>query len=282
MFNKIFQFCSFFCIFLFLNLTNIKAKEYSILNPLPKDKMRSMTTARPSKSDYSYTIDSGHFQIETSFYSFDKTKTTDSKTTNKSLLNSTALRIGLTQSLEAEIIATPIIWRKQQDHLNQTSDNVKGFSDTTLRLKYNFFGNDSGNFSIAAIPFIKIPTNSNNLSNDHHEGGISLPMELALENGYSLTYNPQTLILKNSETQNYKAVFVNIIAIGKSLTNELSGFVEYYHSQIAENNNYFQQTLDFGLVYSLSENITIDSAINFGLSNHSADIEMLLGGAYRF
>ena len=83
MFNKIFQFCSFFCIFLFLNLTNIKAKEYSILNPLPKDKMRSMTTARPSKSDYSYTIDSGHFQIETSFYSFDKTKTTDSKTTNK-------------------------------------------------------------------------------------------------------------------------------------------------------------------------------------------------------
>ena len=282
MFNKIFQFCSFFCIFLFLNLTNIKAKEYSILNPLPKDKMRSMTTARPSKSDYSYTIDSGHFQIETSFYSFDKTKTTDSKTTNKSLLNSTALRIGLTQSLEAEIIATPIIWRKQQDHLNQTSDNVKGFSDTTLRLKYNFFGNDSGNFSIAAIPFIKIPTNSNNLSNDHHEGGISLPMELALENGYSLTYNPQTLILKNSETQNYKAVFVNIIAIGKSLTNELSGFVEYYHSQIAENNNYFQQTLDFGLVYSLSENITIDSAINFGLSNHSADIEMLFGGAYRF
>jgi len=279
---KPFYLCLTFSTCLLLNLANVKAENYSIFNPVPKNKMRNISTARPSKSDYSYTIDSGHFQIETSFYAFDKTKITDSKTTNKSIFNLTALRIGITQSLEAEIITTPIIWRKRQDHLSQTTENQKGFGDTTLRLKYNLLGNDSGSFSIAAIPFLKIPTNSDNLSNDHHEGGISIPMDLALKNGYSLTYNPQVLILKNSETQNYKSVFVNIIAVGKSLTNDLSGFVEYYHSQIVENNNHFQQTLDFGLVYTLSKNITLDSSINFGLSNHSADLEIAFGGAYRF
>jgi len=241
-----------------------------------------MSTARPSKSDNSYTIDSGRIQIETSLYSFDKTKTTDSRTTNQSFLNSTALRIGITQSSEFEIITTPIIWRKQKDLQSGSTQSSNGFVDTTLRLKYNFIGNDSGNFSIAAIPFFKIPTNSNNLANNYNEGGISIPMELALKNGYSLTYNPQTLILKRSDTLNYKPVFVNIFVIGKSFNNNLSGYIEYYHSQIPENSKHFQQTLDFGVVYALTKNITIDGAMNFGLSNDSSDLEMMFGGAYRF
>jgi len=282
MIYKILQLCLFCAIWILLNSHSAIASKYSIFNPVPKDKMRNMSTARPSKSDNSYTIDSGRIQIETSLYSFDKTKTTDSRTTNQSFLNSTALRIGITQSSEFEIITTPIIWRKQKDLQSGSTQSSNGFVDTTLRLKYNFIGNDSGNFSIAAIPFFKIPTNSNNLANNYNEGGISIPMELALKNGYSLTYNPQTLILKRSDTLNYKPVFVNIFVIGKSFNNNLSGYIEYYHSQIPENSKHFQQTLDFGVVYALTKNITIDGAMNFGLSNDSSDLEMMFGGAYRF
>lgn len=272
----------FFFLFILAGSKNVFAKEYSIFSPIPKEKMRPMSTARPSKSDYSYTIDSGHIQIETSLYSFDKTKTTSSRTTNHSLLNSTAFRIGLSQSTEAELITTPIIWRKEKALQNNATTHKNGFSDTTIRLKHNFLGNDSGNFSIAAIPFFKIPTNSNNLSNNYNEGGISIPIDIPLEHGYSLTYNPQALHLKRSDNLKYKTVFTNIFVISKSLTDKFSTYVEYYHSQVPESSTRFQQTLDFGVVYQLSKNLTIDGAINFGLSNNSTDLELLFGGAYRF
>lgn len=241
-----------------------------------------MSTARPSKSDYSYTIDSGHIQIETSLYSFNRTKTSQSQITNHSALNATALRIGLTQMSEIEMITSPIIWRAEKDHQTNTRNHKNGMGDTTLRFKYNLIGNDSGRLSIAAIPFFKIPTNSNNLANNNNEWGISIPIDFALKNGYSLNYNPQALRVKRSDTLNYKTVFANIFSISKTITDQLSTYVEYYHSQLPEVSNQFQQTLDFGAVYQLSNNITIDGAINVGLSDQSADVEMLFGGAYRF
>jgi hypothetical protein len=273
-------FAFFICVL--LTFTNANAEKYSLLNPVPKNKAREMTTERPTKSDSSHTIDSGHLQIETSLYAYDKTKNADSRTTHSSILNSTTFRLGITQNTELQIMTSPIIWQKKINYQNSSIQNKNGFGDTTLRFKYNFVGNDSGKFSIAAIPFIKIPTNSHNLFNNDTEGGISIPMDLILDNGFSFNYTIQNLILRRSDVSRYSSVFANMFVLGKSFNDKFSGYFEYYAEQLPEDTRYAKQTLDFALLYAISKNVMLDSAVNFGLSNRSPDLEIIFGGSYRF
>ena len=39
--------------------------QYTLFNPTPKEQMRPFNTDRPTKSNVPYTVDAGHFQIET-------------------------------------------------------------------------------------------------------------------------------------------------------------------------------------------------------------------------
>src|SRR5690349_12131277 len=38
--------------------------QYHLFNPTPRDLMREMSADRPDKTESAYTVDSGHFQIE--------------------------------------------------------------------------------------------------------------------------------------------------------------------------------------------------------------------------
>ena len=46
-----------------------KAK-YHLLNPTPREQMREMSTDRPDKTESPYTVDAGHFQIESDLFAY--------------------------------------------------------------------------------------------------------------------------------------------------------------------------------------------------------------------
>ena len=39
--------------------------DYTLFNPTPRDRLREMSTDRPDKTESPFTVDAGHFQIET-------------------------------------------------------------------------------------------------------------------------------------------------------------------------------------------------------------------------
>ena len=43
---------------------------YHFFNPTPRELMREMSTDRPDLTESAYTVDAGHFQIETDLVSF--------------------------------------------------------------------------------------------------------------------------------------------------------------------------------------------------------------------
>ncbi len=45
-----------------------------------------------------------------------------------------------------------------------------------LRLKYNIIGNDGSDFGLAALGFVKMPTNQDSLGNDDVEGRVEFPL----------------------------------------------------------------------------------------------------------
>jgi outer membrane putative beta-barrel porin/alpha-amylase len=62
-----------------------------------------------------------------------------------------------------------------------------GFSDTTVRLKINFLGNDSGKLVIGLLSSLKIPTNTGHTGNHVWEPGFELPVSYSLPWGFAIT-----------------------------------------------------------------------------------------------
>ena len=268
-----------------------KASEYHLFNPVPDNKLRSMSTERPSKSDSVNTVDAGHFQIETSFISYTKNKDCDqdncSKTTSSSAFDTTNIRLGLTQNSDLQIIVNPYFNKRIET--TGTLDELDGFGDTLMRFKYSFSGNEGEKFGLALIPFVKIPTNQNHLGNNDVEGGIGLPFVVNFNDGWSLGGMAQLQLFKDQNTTDsyrtsYYSAYANAIYLSKSFNDKFSGYAEYYtfKADVPAAQDWWQNTADFGLIYSVNNNWKIDVGANVGLTNAADDLNAFIGTAYRF
>src|SRR5687768_14233073 len=70
--------------------------QYTIWNPTPRELMREMSTDRPDKTESAYTVDAGHFQIETDVlgYSEDRHSGSNERVKGWSFFNAN-LKVGL-------------------------------------------------------------------------------------------------------------------------------------------------------------------------------------------
>ncbi len=196
------RYLAIFCAIFLANNSSF-AKEYSLFNPTPDDKLRPMVTERPTNSDGANTIDPGRFQIETSLISNSRNKDCNqgncTKTSTTSFADSTNIRLGLTQNSEIQIIATPYSYKRQQA-ANSEIDERDGFNDVTIRGKYSFLGNEGEKFGLAIIPFIKLPTNKNDLGNNDIEGGLGIPFSINFDDGFSIGGMTQFNFLKDQNS----------------------------------------------------------------------------------
>lgn len=280
------------CVFSVLFCQIVKAQDYHLFNPTPDKKLRTMSTERPSKSDGVNTIDPGRFQIETSFVSYTGNKDCDhgscTKSTTASAFDTTNLRLGLTQNSDLQIIINPYV-NKRVAVTATEPDQIEGFGDTTLRLKYSFSGNNSEKFGLALIPFVKIPTNQNDIGNNDVEGGIGLPFVVNFSDGLSLGGMTQLQLFKDQNTTDsyrtsYYSAYANAIYLSKSFSNKLAGYAEYYtfKADLPASSSWWQNSADFGVIYSVNDNFKIDAGANVGVTNASDDLNVFVGTAYRF
>ena len=155
---------------------------YSISNPVPEDKLRDLSTDRPGKSHSSITVDVGHFQIESDFVNYTNDPNGQGGVATRSITyGAPILKYGVTNDLDLELglsfftdlrqsggnnaVATGAAGSSNAPPATQGPNvggmgatRARGFGDTFLGLKYNFFGNDGGDQSFAILPFVKIPT----------------------------------------------------------------------------------------------------------------------------
>jgi hypothetical protein len=68
-----------------------------------------------------------------------------------------SLKMGLFNSLDLQLVLEPYthIFEREDDYYRNTSS---GLGDTTVRVKYNLWGNDSGRTALAVVPFVTLPT----------------------------------------------------------------------------------------------------------------------------
>jgi len=261
----------------------VDKSQFHLFNPTPSQHLREMSTDRPDKTESPYTVDAGRFQFEMDLVSY----THDSERSGGARTEVDAwavapinLKVGLTHRMDLQLVLDT--YNNVRVRSGGFSETLRGYGDTTLRLKYNFWGNDGGDTAFAAMPYVKFPTSQDDLGNDHVEGGLILPLAVSLPKDFNLGLMTVVSALRDSDDRGHHAEFENTITVGHQIVGPLNGYVEFYSSVGTESGSDWIGTVDVGLTYALTDNVQFDAGVNFGVTRSAPDYNPFLGISWRF
>jgi hypothetical protein len=170
-----------------------------------------------------------------------------------------------------------------RDRATGVTETRNGFGDFVVQSKINLLGNDDGKIAFSLIPFVKFPTNTDGLGNDSIEGGLGLPLQIALPGGFGLGLETGINYVRNSVDSGYDSAFFNAIVVSHTLfSDKLSGYAEFYDVANTDSEGTNPAYIDAGLVYQILPNAEIDRGCNFGITAAAPDYQPFTGFSFRF
>jgi hypothetical protein len=248
---------------------------YWLFHPTPQSDMRELSTDRPDKTESPYTVDAGHFQIETdlAFVTSDKSDQ-GIRTTSTSFVASN-LKVGLTNNIDLQAIISPSI--SQRTETPSGTDRVYGRGDTLIRVKFNLIGNDSGDWALGVMPFVQLPSHTNELGSDRVEGGVILPVAIGLPGDWDLGTMAQFNWAKNSQDDQMHGEYVGTVTVGHEIWGDLAGYLEFFSQHSDESGAKWIATIDTGLTYGATPNVQLDMGVNVGVTDAADDLNPFVG-----
>jgi hypothetical protein len=254
-------------------------RAFTLFNPTPPALMREMSTDRPDTTESPYTVDAGHFQVELSCADYAYNGDRGVRTEIIGVLPSN-VKAGLLNNVDVQFVFTP--YERVETESGGATTTAEGFSDDTqIRLKINLWGNDEGDTAFALMPFVKFPTGSDGLTNDRVEGGLIVPLAIALPREFSLGLMAEVDFVYNEASGEYGVDFVHTATISHQLIGNLDGFVEYVGIAPRDTGGTYQAIGSGGVTYALTDNWILDCGGTVGLSDGADDFTVFAGTSFR-
>src|SRR5262245_55061893 len=235
--------------------------QYTLFRPTPRELMRPLSADRPDKTESAFTVDAGHFQIEADIlnYSYDRYNPAGSDTHVETVsIAPMNLKVGLCNNVDFQLVVETYTSVRVHDVATDAVQNNRGFGDLTPRLKWNIWGNDGGATALALMPFVKLPTNQDDLGNNSVEGGLIVPFAAQLPYDWGVGMTTAFGCNRDSGGSGHHAEFINTITLGHEIVNKLAGYVEFFSLVSAETGSDWVGTVDIGVTYALSDDIQLD------------------------
>ena len=250
-------------------------RRYSLARPVPAALLRVMSTDRPDVTESAYSLDAGHFQLETDLVRFGTRRFGPEASQEELGFNHVNLKLGLTERLDVQLVVESYTIQTERSERNTQR---AGFGDLTMRLKYNLWGNDGGRTALAVMPFVKLPT-GRATGNGAWEYGVVVPFALQLPGDWSFGSQLQTTLVRDEESLRSCLELAPTLTVGHDLYKTLGGFVEVAGRWDAREQAR-TLTLNGGPVWRVNPNLQMDLGINYPLS---ADTETtyFLGLSFR-
>ena len=190
------------------------------------------------------------------------------------------LRYGLTDSIDVHLIVEPYDLGRI-DASGGGRSTSRGFGDTTLRLKWNLWGNDTGPTAFALLPYVKIPTASREIGNDHVEGGLVSPIAWRFGDAGDLSAMVVFDIPRNQANDGYAPDIVHSVSYSHDLPGGLNGYVELAGFWSPSGDQDYRGYFDTGVTKALGPNSQIDTGVRVGLTRAADDFALFFGVAWR-
>ena len=253
---------------------------YTLFDPTPEADLRSFNTDRPPKANSPYTVDAGHFQYETDLAVFGYGNTDGVQTRDWTVFDPT-LKLGLTNTIDAELQVTPYESAVTQTGAAATT-RLAGVGDTFARLKINLLGDDGGAVALALLPYVKLPTARAGLGNGKVEGGVILPVSFSAPGGFTVIVMPEGDYLKDSAQSGYHGAFDFLVNVSHPLDKRWTVYSEIFTTQSLQTGERPIYTLDAALTCALTATLQLDLGGNFSLNGVAPRAQLYTGLSQRF
>ena len=251
----------------------------AIAADMEKPALQPLCTDRPTKSTGPCTVDLGHWQVETDLVDQTQQKA-DGVKTRTWIVASPTIKYGLTPTLDLELNPAPYLSTTTSDHGSKST--LSGVGDTTLRLKSVIA---SGGTAISISPFIKLPTARKGLGNGKLEGGVIVPVQLALADDLQLLFDPELDALENDSGSGRHLNAAGLVSLTKSVSPSTSLSAEIWGDQNFDPAGTVRQvSADLGVAWipAWNSNLQWDTGVNIGLNKATPRQQVYLGLSRRF
>jgi hypothetical protein len=257
---------------------------FSLFDPAPDSDLRAFCTDRPTKGTGPCTVDAGHLQIESDIFNA-TIANAGGTTTDTDVFTSPNFRLGLTDTVDAEINISPFVQVVTRDHATGRRMTASGFGDTFVRIKTSLVGNGSGDFSAAFDPWLKLPTADSALGNGAVEAGGVLPLAFTLSDVWSASAVPEIDLLKNADNGGRHAAGVLALGVTRTLSSQVSASAELWGDIDGDpSGTVSEYSFDLAATWQPPgvKDLQFDVGANFGLNRDTPGQQYYVGISHRF
>jgi Putative MetA-pathway of phenol degradation len=235
-------------------------------------------TDRPTKANATCTVPVGKFQLEATAVSWTRVEAGGAKT-NIWSLGSSVVKFGLSDRSDLQSGLTPFVHAGTKVAGEKSS--VSGFGDITVRYKHRLTG-DGSKVQVAVIPFAKLPTADRDIGNGKVDGGLAVPVSMAVGRA-TLTFGPEADLIADLDGNGRHVAVVNLVnlagpvAPGLTLVGELWTATNFDPADTVT-----LASADAALAYAVNPNLQLDLGANLGLNSATSDLEVYAGVSFRF
>ena len=258
--------------------------KYHLFHPTPDRLLRDLSTDRPDLTESPYTVDAGHFQIETDFVnaSFDHDKSGGGDVHSRSeAYGGINFKIGLLNQVDLQTVFNFHVIETSKDRITGIKNREQGFGDITTRLKINLWGNDQGRTALGIMPFVKYPLSVSGVRNGKTEGGIILPFALDMGGGWGLGAQTEVDFVSDG-AGGHDTEYFNTVTIGHDIIGNIAGYTEFAALLTPEDAIDWQGFWNVGFTYTINANTQLDCGCNFGVTDSAPDYNPFFGLSFRY
>lgn len=244
---------------------------YSIFHPTPRATMRDMSTDRPDTTESAYTVDAGHFQVESTLFGWSRDGSTEGM-----VFADSNFKLGLTNNTDLQFV---IPFHERESQRGHRVDS--GIGDLQMRLKWNVKGNDDDGIAVALMPFVKFPTASHDLGNDHVEGGIIVPVAVPLTERMGLSAMVELDLVHDAIRGGYEVDILQSVAVGFDLSERWGAFVEFVSVASTRAESSWEGYANAGITFAVTDDLMFDAGASAGVNDPAQDIGLFFGMSWR-
>lgn len=184
-------------------------------------------------------------------------------------LATTLLSTGVTRDVDVQV-GVQFFLRQSYEVLG-ASTRRSGLGDVTLRSKWTFWRDDKRGMAAAVIPYVKVPTSTGGVGNNHTEGGVIIPWELTLGKDASFGAMASWDLVRNDDNDGYDSQWFASTYIYQKIVGPLSAYAEATLQLSSASASSFTGGVGGGMTWDLSKSLMLDYGVNRGLGNRATD-----------
>lgn len=243
---------------------------------------RDYCPARPGLGTPPCTIAPGRVSVEIGIADWTRDDSPDARD-DTVLIADTLVRIGVTDTLEAQIGWTPFGYDLNRDKIAHETESTDGIGDVTLGFKANLANPDGSGLSAAVQPFVTLPVGRQPIGAGDWGAGLVVPVTYDLNGALDLQFTPEAGAAVDDDGNGRHFAYSGTIGLQIAINEVVSGTIEFQALRDDDPSGATtQRYAALSLAWMPTDNLQLDIGATAGLDRDSADAELYAGVSRRF